>query len=195
MGSGIDHAEWTYSQVPFDVRNHVVRRGCRERQDRRRSKCAQPRERIEIRRSKIMSPLTDAVRLVDDDEIDRITSEQLPQVRGRQLLGGGEHELDRPAPDPGPCASNVSRGNGAIDLHGLQAELRQFLELIAHQRDQRRHNHRHARHQHGGHLVAQRLACAGGHDGERVTSGKDRVDHRLLSRTQLLEAEHLTHDL
>ena len=86
MGSGVDHAEWTYSQLPFDVGNHIGRRGCRERQDRRRSECAQPRERVEIGRSKIMSPLTDAVGLIDDDEIDRIPSEQLPQVRGRQLL-------------------------------------------------------------------------------------------------------------
>ena len=74
MGSGVDHAERTDSQLPFDVGNHVGRRGCRERQDRRRSECAQPRERVEIRRSEIMSPLTDAVGFIDDDEIDRITS-------------------------------------------------------------------------------------------------------------------------
>ena len=100
------------------------RRGCRERQNRGRSERAESRERVEIGRSKIVSPLTDAVGLIDDHEIDRATGEQAPQVGGRQLLRRGEDELDGPAPDPGPCPPDVSRRNGTIDLDGLQPELR-----------------------------------------------------------------------
>ena len=174
-------------QLPFDVGNHIGRRGCRERQDRGRSECAQPRERVEIGRSEIMSPLTDAVGFIDDDEIDRRTGQQLTQIRGRQLLRRREHEFDRPTSDLRAGASNVPRRNRAIDLNRLQAERRQLVELIAHQRDQRRHDHGHARHQHRGHLIAQRLAGPGRHDGERMTFGKHRVDHRLLSRAQARE--------
>ena len=80
MGARVDHAERTDAELPLDVGNHIGRRGRRERQDRGRSECAQRRERVEIRRSEIVSPLADAVGFIDDDEIDRLTGEQLPQI-------------------------------------------------------------------------------------------------------------------
>ena len=72
MSARVDDAERPDVQLPFDVGNHIGRRGCRERQDRGRSECAQSRERIEIGRSEIMPPLADAVGFIDDDEIDRM---------------------------------------------------------------------------------------------------------------------------
>ena len=197
MGSRVDDAERTDAQLPFDIGDHIRGRGRRERQDRGRAECAQPRERVEIRRSEIVSPLADAVGFIDDDEIDRITGRAtVRRSRARQLLRRREHEFDGPPPDLARVRVECrAAGMALLTCTASKPSSGQFVELVAHQRDQRRDDHRHARHQHRGHLVAQRLAGAGGHDGERVLLGQHRVDHRLLPGTQLGHAEHVAHDL
>ena len=72
---------------------------------------------------------------------------------------------------------------------GGNAAAIQFVDLILHQRDERRHDERRAGKHHGRQLVAERLAGAGGHHGEHVASAEDRGNDLLLSRTEFTVAE------
>ena len=58
-----------------------------------------------------------------------------------------------------------------------------------HQRDQRRHDDRHALARDGWQLKAETFAATGWHDAKRVFAGKDRFDHFLLAGAEFLEAE------
>jgi hypothetical protein len=66
---------------------------------------------------------------------------------------------------------------------------RELVELILHQRDERRDHDRHSWFDQGWDLVAQRFAGAGRHDGERMAAVEHGVDHGALSDSQLADAE------
>ena len=72
---------------------------------------------------------------------------------------------------------------------GGHAELAQGGDLIVHQRDQRRNDHRGAGTAQGRHLVAQALAAAGRHQHQRVAAGEHMVDYRFLRTTKAGKAE------
>ena len=78
-----------------------------------------------------------------------------------------------------------------IEIGGLDAGLRQRLDLILHQRDQRRDDDARAGPDQRGDLVAQRLAAAGRHQRERVAAGNHRRDDVGLVRTELPKAEDI----
>ena len=61
--------------------------------------------------------------------------------------------------------------------------------LVGHERHERAHDKGHAFHDDGGHLVAHRLAGAGGHDRQHVATGQQCRDHRLLPRSERVVAE------
>ncbi len=63
------------------------------------------------------------------------------------------------------------------------------VDLILHQRDQRRDDDGDAVEQQGRQLIAEALAGAGGKDGERRAAGEERVDDALLARAEGAEAE------
>ena len=79
-------------------------------------------------------------------------------------------------------ARNLAGGNGGVDRGRTNAELPQRVDLVLHQRDQRRDDHPDARPQQRRNLVAERLAAAGGHEDKRV-SARDHLldDLRLLA--------------
>ena len=65
------------------------------------------------------------------------------------------------------------------------------VDLVLHQRDQRRDDHRHAVQQQRRQLVAEALARAGGEHGERAAAREQRLDHLGLARAELAQAEAL----
>jgi hypothetical protein len=58
-----------------------------------------------------MTPLTDAVGFIDDDEVDGRIGQQPTQVGGSQLFRCREHEFNRAPADPGAGAPNLIGGN------------------------------------------------------------------------------------
>ena len=71
----------------------------------------------------------------------------------------------------------------------MDARCVQPLDLVLHQRDQRRDDERQPRQQQGRDLIAERLARAGWHDGQRVPSGQKGADDLLLPGAEGVVAE------
>ena len=65
----------------------------------------------------------------------------------------------------------------------------EHVELIFHQRDERRDDDGRAGQQHRGQLIAQRLAGAGRQNGERVFAVQHAPDDLFLARLEVLVAE------
>ena len=88
--------------------------------------------------AEIVAPLRHAMRLVDGEQRDRAAIEQRQEARRQQALGRDVEQVELAgqqfALDPG-------RGfavEGGIEEFGAHAQLAQRLDLVLHQRDQRR---------------------------------------------------------
>ena len=68
----------------------------------------------------------------------------------------------------------------AIDERDRQCQRLQLIDLVLHQRDQRRDDQRQAVQHQGRQLVAEAFAAAGGHDAQAVASGQHGGDDLLL---------------
>jgi hypothetical protein len=76
-----------------------------------------------------------------------------------------------------------------VEAGGCDAVGAQRVDLVFHQRDERRDHDRGAGAVQRGHLVAQRLAAAGGHEHERAAAADDVLDDLALVRAELVVAE------
>ncbi len=111
----------------------------------------------------VVSPVGDAVRLVDDDQAGR-----LGQVRQHVVAEPGvveplradQQDVDRAVPDLGVDLLPVVQV-GRVDRARVDARPRRRLDLVAHQRQQRRHDH------------------GGPGPGRAQQRGRDEVDRRL----------------
>ena len=138
-----------------------------------------------------MPPLRNAVRLVDGEKGEAGARQQLQATRRHQPLGRDIEQIE------GPVA------NGALDLGGLAGRqpriegrrahprLAQRVDLVLHQRDQRRHDDADARTQQRRDLVAQRLAAAGRHQHDGVAADDDVFDNRKLLAAEAVKPENL----
>src|SRR3954465_5419903 len=91
----------------------------------------------------------------------------------------------RPCPGPAPLLARQP----AVDRRPLHPALLELVGLVFHQCDQRRDHDRGTAHLQRRQLVAERLAGAGRHDGERVAPGEHAFDDLALTRTQAAQAE------
>ena len=103
--------------------------------------------------------------------VDELVGARGDVIHGALLLGGGEGAVD----EDGPLAQSG----------------RQALDLVLHQGDQRREHQRRARQEQRRKLEGQRLARAGGQDGQRVGAGKDPVDDGGLAGEKAIVAEDI----
>ncbi len=142
-----------------------------------------------VGRPEVVAPLRDAVRLVHHEEVDRALLELVEKVAVGELLGRGEDELGLAAPDARERLAPLALGEHAVDGGGLQPALAELVGLVLHERDERRDHDRGALHVQRGQLVAQRLAGAGRHDGERVAASEHALDHFALTRPQAPQPE------
>ena len=71
------------------------------------------------------------------------------------------------------------------------AHLHKRLHLVAHQRDQRRDHHRHARQKQRRQLIADGFARARGHHGQRVAALQQTPGDLVLARAEIVVAEHV----
>ena len=66
----------------------------------------------------------------------------------------------------------------------MRTRREQRAGLVLHKRQQWAHHKGDAGQHERGHLVADRLAGACGHNAERIAAGKDRIHHAVLSRAK-----------
>ena len=77
-----------------------------------------------------------------------------------------------------------SDGSELLKQRGRHAVADERVDLVLHQRDQRRDDHRQARAHERRRLEAQRLAAAGRQHDQRIAAGQDRVHRLALERTE-----------
>ncbi len=96
---------------------------------------------------------------------------------------------------PSAMAENTASVSASVlplvSAPGLDPRFAQRAHLVAHQRDQRRDDHRHALAHQRGQLEAQRLAAARRHDRQHVAACGHRLDDLLLSGAETVESPDL----
>ena len=137
-----------------------------------------------------MAPLGHAVRLVHHQERNVQRMQQIHEPRRfhalrrhvQQLCVAPGHLIQRLA--------DLTRAHGAVDHHGVHAQLHQLIHLILHQRDQRADHNGHAVQQQRRNLIGQRLASARGQHRHHVPTVQYGRDDLLLSGPERVVAEH-----
>ena len=138
-----------------------------------------------------MTPLADAMRFVDGQRRDIPTHDARKKVRHQQSFGRNEQNLGASifkTSQPAPRLAIIKR---RVDRRCRYTRGLQLIDLILHQRNERRHHHRkpvaHQRRQ----LVAQALARARRQNGHRVAPGERCLHDLALQRPEFVVAEHL----
>jgi hypothetical protein len=78
---------------------------------------------------------------------------------------------------------------GRVQTGRRHAVGQQLIDLVFHQRDQRRYHDRQAAQHQRGHLITERFAAAGRHHHQAVAAFQHRIDDGFLARAELLVAE------
>ena len=130
------------------------------------------RGQLQVVGAEVMAPLGHAVRLVDREQRDRAAL-QHPQGRlGAEAFRREVEQVKPPAQERRLHLAPLARFLRGVDEPGPHAECPQRVDLVLHQRDQRRDNHTGAGPQQRRDLVAQRLAAAGRHEHQGVAAGR-----------------------
>ena len=175
----------------LNVRTHALgRRGGKRRHDRA------PRQRInklanlQVSGAEILAPLAHAVGLVNGHERHanaggtRSLLRKGQKTRLEQALGRHVHKLVAALARPLEHGVLLGRSKAGVEIAGSRTRREQRTGLVLHKRQQRTHHKGDAGQHERGHLVANGLAGARGHNTQRITTGKDRIDHAVLSRAK-----------
>src|SRR6185503_11022097 len=191
----VEDAHARPAELARDVLDDIRRGGRGEREQRRVAQLAQRRAEAGIGRAKIVAPLRDAMRLVDDEEVDRVLLQLVDERRVLELLGRGEDEVRVALLDAAQGLAPLARRQRAVHGGRVDAAVLELVGLVLHERDERRHDDRGAAHLQRRQLIAERLAGARRHDGERVAPGEHALDHLALPRPQAPQLERAPQDV
>jgi hypothetical protein len=134
---------------------------------------------------------TCASRLVDREPAQPGPPEAREKIARGEPLGRHEQQVERPGLQPSERIAALVVVLAGIQGRGRDAERAHLLDLVAHERDQRRDDHRQPAIDEGGQLVAHRLAAAGRHHGEHVRP-REHGSHDLgLAGPEIVVAEHV----
>ena len=145
--------------------------------------------------AEVVAPLGDAVRLVDRDEGEPGTLQQVDGAGEHKTLRRHIKQIDLAGQQlllDGLGLVPLERGVevGRTDSDGLERG-----DLIGHERDQRGDDHARAAAQQRGDLIAQRLAAAGGHQHHGVPAAGDLLDDLGLLAAERVVPEDGREDL
>ena len=156
-----------------DVDGDPRRRGRRRGEDRARPERAGDVAEPQVVGPEVVAPLAHAVRLVDDEDPDRRLAQPVDESRRREPLRRDvEHrDLTRDRARERPAV--VGLVALCVDQLGPPAEA---LDLVGHQRDERRDDDGQLAVEDRRQLVAERLAGAGGHHQQDVAASDHRLD-------------------
>ena len=188
-----EHLGVAQCQLGDDVVPHLPGRGGREGVDGELGKVVAELTKPPELRPELMSPLADAVGLVDRHEPD--TPRVEPRAKryttlAHQPLRGDVEQTTPSGVEFGVDRAPIVRRQRAVERRGRHTTRHQTVHLVLHQRDERRHDKPETTvgaHQRR-HLEAQRLAASGGQHDDAVTPVEVRLDRGALQRTELAVA-------
>ena len=143
-----------------------------------------------VLRAELVSPLRDAMRLVDREQRQPQPRQPLQRAVGQQPLRRDVQQVELLLDQVARDAARLGRIEIRMQRAGRHAELAQRRDLVVHQRDQRRDHHRGAGPAQRRHLEADALAAAGRRQHQRVAAGDDVAHHLLLLAAKAGEAEY-----
>ena len=155
--------------------------------------------KLDVLGAEIVPPLRDTVRLVDGEEGDPSFAieavEEAEEALAEQALGCHIDEVELAGKQAALGLAQGVEVERRIDEGRAHPGLKKRVDLILHQRDQRRNDDPHPRTQQGRNLVAQRLAAAGRHQHQRIAAVRHVLDDLLLLPAEGGIAENALQDV
>ena len=146
--------------------------------------------KVAVRRAEVVPPFADAVRLVDRDQFQVERVQEPPDCCVDSLRRDVDHlELARTQPRCAPRP--LRRIERRVEERRADPDFAQRVNLVLHERDQRRHDQRHPAQQARRNLVRQRLAGARRHHADAVPPRHHRPDDLQLPRAERRIPENL----
>ena len=140
--------------------------------------------------AKIMTPLGDAVGLVDGKQAEGLLGQPVHEFVLQQPLGGDIDNLDLAPAHGGKMLDQLLPAQGRVDVGRRHPVGPQGVDLILHQGDEGGDHHPQTGPQQRRDLVAERLAAAGGLEHQAIAARHYLLDDIELTRPELLIAEH-----
>ena len=135
------------------------------------------------------------MRLVDREQRDLRLTELREEALVVEALGRDVQQLEASVAQAAGNGPHLIRGEARVEPRRVDALAREQVDLILHQRDQRRHDDRHAFEHQRGQLVAEALPRSGREDGEGGAAGEQGLDDLLLARAERCVSEAGGEDL
>lgn len=190
----LEYRSVEHTEVLLNVHLYFRRSRRGQRDQRRLPDLVDDRTNAAVLRAEIVSPFRNTVRLVDrieryfdfPQEIDVILFGKRFGSEIQQFGFPGQHVLFD-LRDGRLVQRRIQKMGDAVH----HAERAHRIDLIFHQRDQRRNDDSHAVHHQRGKLITQRFAASGRHQHERIVPIQHVADHRLLISFEIIESEIL----
>ena len=176
-----------------DVTPHGRVRGRRERERARPAELLARAAERQVVGAEVVPPLRDAVRLVDHEQAHTAAREAIEEAPVREPLRCDEEQRDASRLEVGVAAVLLGAIERGVDEGRRDSDRLERLDLVLHQRDQRR-DHERAAHFECGQHVAEALAAAGRHHPEHVVR-RERLEHLGLAGPEIGVAEALLQQL
>ena len=149
---------------------------------------------LQVFAAEIVAPLRYAMRFVDGEQSDFQALQERQHARLHQALGRQIEHFHFAAFDPQSEVALLLGTQRGVQRSGGHAQFFEGGDLIVHQRDQRRNDHRQTFTQQRRHLEAQRLAATGRHQHQRITAAGHALNDRTLTATETVVAEDVLED-
>ena len=172
-----------------DVADHRGRRRRGQREHARDAELLRGVGELEVVGAEVVSPLRDAVRLVDGEERNLRAPQRVEEALVVEALGRDVEQRERALGHRVRERARLVGRERRVEPRGLDPAAAEEIDLVLHQRDERRDDEREPVEHQRGELVADRLSAAGGEHGERATAPGERVDHLVLAGTKRAEPE------
>ena len=177
------------SRVDDLLARHLVG-GRRQRDARHVGKAFGEDGQPDIFGAEIVPPLRYAMRFVDRKQRDIGLAEQGQAARRQQPFRRDVEQVEVAGEQPPLDLRGFVKRQRRVQHRRVDAGLQQSRDLVAHQRDQRRHHDAAAFAQQGRQLIAQRLAAAGRHQHQAVAAIRHVPDDFLLRAAKGRQAEY-----
>jgi hypothetical protein len=162
----------------------------RQRNARHVRKALMQHRQLAILRPKIVPPLRHAVRLVNREQRHLGAFQQIEKAPGEQPLRRHVKQVQLTCQQLSLHLALLIRRNAGVEKCRGHARLAQRVDLILHQRNQRRHHNARALPHQRRNLITQRLAAAGWHQHQRITTLDHMVNDGLLLAAEIRVTEN-----
>ena len=172
-----------HSEVFLDVLLDFGRSGGREGNHRHRGDLVQDGADVAVLGTEVVSPLGDAMRLVDGAEGNGYRAQEVGVFVFGERFGGYVEQFGDSGADVGLDLFDFAFGERGIQHMGygrLGGNAPHGIHLVFHQGDQRGDDDGRAGHQQSRQLVRQGFSSSGRHDDKSVVTGHQALDNLLL---------------